>query len=226
MKRLLAEAIGTFGIVTAVSAAGMLGPLASGSLTEALAVAGAVMAMMFALGHVSGGHFNPAITLGLAAAGRRPIGEVPGYVAAQLAGGALAAFLWFAIANARAGSAPPDLGNFFSNGFGAGSPGNFALAAVGIAELVATALLVLVYAGVTSSRAVSHLAPIAVGAAMIPLLLLTLPISGGGLNPARSSAMALFGGGEAIGQLWLFWVAPLAGAILGGLLSRLVHSGD
>lgn len=226
MKKLLAEFLGTFMVVSAVCGIGAVWPSATTPSAVALGAGFSVFAMMSALGHVSGGHFNPALTIGLAAAGRHPVSGIPGYLLAQIIGAILAGFVWFVIASAKSGAAPADLGTFFANGFDAASPGHFAIAAVGLAEAVATALLVIVFAGATSRHAASIMAPIAVGSAFAALMLLTMPIDNGGLNPARSTASALLGGQLALAQLWLFWAAPIVGAVIGGVIARFVTTVD
>ena len=219
MKSFAAELIGTFMIVSIVCGGAAMGP--AGPMPVALAVGLATVAMMAAVGHVSGGHFNPAITIGLAAAGRHPVTGTISYIVAQVAGAVLAAFVWYVIAleTADPGRAAA-LGNFAANGFDAASPGHFNLAGVAIAETLATALLVFVYVGAVPKHAARGFAPIAVGCAIAALLLATIPISNGSLNPARSTATALFGGQLAVSQLWLFWAAPFVGAVFGGLLAR------
>lgn len=226
MRKLLAEFLGTFMVVSVVCGIGAQAPSGSAPWASALGAGFSVFAMMSALGHISGGHFNPALTLGLAAAGRHPYTSVPGYLVAQLLGAIAAGFVWFVILSARTGTGAVDLGTFAANGFDAGSPGHFAIAAVALAELLASAMLVIVFAGATSRHAASIMAPIAVGSGFAALMLLLLPIDGGGLNPARSTASALLGGQLAAAQLWLFWAAPIAGAIVGGLLSRLITPVD
>ena len=224
MRRLVAEFVGTFMYVTAVCGSQALSPVAGNHLPAALAVGLSVMAMALAVGHVSGGHFNPAVTVGLVAAGRHDARQAIPYVVVQLLGAIVSAFLWYAIASARSGGGTVDLGNFAANGYEFASPGHFSLAAVALSEGIATALLLLVIAGATAKEATVNLAPMAASAALTALLLLTMPISNGGLNPARSTATALFGGPVALSQLWLFWLAPLTGAMVGGLIARFVHN--
>ena len=226
MKKLLAELVGTFMLVSAVCGAGAIGMIAGSYLHVALAVGITVMAMAFAVGHVSGGHFNPAVTCGLVAAGRHPASEAIPYILAQVIGGVLAAFIWYVIAHAKGGPGPIDLGNFASNGFDMASPGKYSLGAVAIAEIVATALFLFVIVGSTSKGAPAGFAPIAIGFALFVLVLVTVPVSNGSINPARSTATALFGGGLALQQLWLFWVAPIVGGVIGGIIARFVQSTD
>ena len=226
LKKFSAEAIGTFMIVSAVCGAGAPGLGSAGVPVVALAAGLATMAMMYAAGHVSGGHFNPVVTIGLAAAGRHHTTTLVAYVVAQVVGAVAAAFVWYVIAIEVAD--PSKLlpaGNFGSNGFDNASPGHFNLAGVAVTEVLATALLVFVFAGATAKRAAHGFAPLAVGAIMVALLIITIPISNGALNPARSTATALFGGTLAISQLWLFWLTAFVGAVLGGLMARWVNSG-
>lgn len=220
-KKLLAELIGTFMLVSAVCGAGALGLPGLPYGFVALAVGITVAVMAYTVGHVSGGHFNPAVTCGLVAAGRHPASEAIPYIIAQVIGGALAAFIWYMIATSKVGAA---LGNFASTGFGAASPGGYPLGAVAIAEIVATALFVYVIVGVTSRGAPAGFAALAIGLALFVCVLVTIPISNGSINPARSTATALFGGADALAQLWLFWVAPIIGGVIGGILSKAVQS--
>lgn len=219
MKCFAAELIGTFMIVSMVCGVDALG--LAGALPVAVAVGLATAAMMSAVGHVSGGHFNPAITIGLAAAGRHPVGDTISFIVAQVAGAVAAAFVWYVIAleSSDPGKAAA-LGNFAANGFDAGSPGHFNMAGVALAEALATALLVVVYVGTVPKHVAHGFAPFAMGCAIAALLLVTIPISNGSLNPARSTATALFGGQLAVSQLWLFWAAPFVGAVLGGFFGR------
>jgi aquaporin Z len=226
MKKLVAEFLGTFMVVSAICGIGALSPAGAAPWAVALGAGFAVFATMSALGHVSGGHFNPALTVGLAAAGRHPWNAVPGYLFAQVLGGITAGFDWFVITGARTGTAPVDLGTFVANGFDMASPAHIAIAAVALAEALATAMLVIVFTGATSRHAASIMAPIAVGSAVAALMLLMLPIDNGGLNPARSTASALLGGQLALAQLWLFWAAPLVGAVVGGWIARYVTTVD
>ena len=234
MAKLGAEAFGTFILVLiSVGAAifAALGAVGGGALGIALATAIAIAGAAGAVGHISGGHFNPALTLGSAISGRTPWADVLPYWVSQLIGGAAASAILFVTI-----SGVPALGDnvrtFFStaaNGFGDHSPlaaagveGGFTLAAALIIELVATAILVAIVLGVTHSRARNSIAPLTMGLTYGALLLVTLPVTNGSLNPARSFAAALFSESWAFGQLWLFWVAPLAGAGIAALIYRLV----
>lgn len=223
MPKLLSEFIGTFMLVSAVCGAALFSAMVPGNgaglLSVALAVGISVLAMAYAVGHISGAHFNPAVTCGLWAAGRIEARDIPGYVIAQVLGGVCAAALFFYVAADR-----PDasIGNFASNGYGSESPGHFALLSVVLIETVFTALFLIVICGSTSSFATNEFAPIAIGLALTALHLIAIPVSNASFNPARSTATALFGGPVALHQLWVFWVAPVAGGLLGGALARIL----
>ena len=227
MRALAAEFIGTFILVSVVCGVGAVSGAGAEPLPWAFATGLTVTALMTALGPVSGGHFNPAITLGLAAAGRHRSGDMITYILAQVLGAAAAAFVWYVVAleTAAPGRASA-LGIFAANGFDSASPGHFNLAGVAIAEALATAILVLVFVTTSLRHAVHAMAPVAVGAALAALLLVTIPISNGALNPARATATALFGGQLAMSQLWLFWAAPFVGAVIGGLAGRWLTSSE
>jgi aquaporin Z len=178
-------------------------------------------AMLFAVGHVSGGHFNPAVTSGMVAAGRHPVAELIPYMLAQILGGIIAVLIWSLIAAGKA--SPADLGNFASNGYDAASPGGYSLLSVLLAEIIATAVFVFVFVSATSRSAPAGFAPIAIGLALFVCVLVTVPVSNGSINPARSTATALLGGGTALAQLWAFWVAPIIGGVIGGWIARFVE---
>ena len=221
VKRLVAEAFGTFLLVFAVIGTAMNAALGAGLLGVALAVGIAVLAGAYAVGHISGGHFNPAVTIGAAAAGRFAWVDVLPYVAAQIVGGALATTLLLAI---RAG-APGDAFATFtatSNGYDLHSPGGFNVASVLLAETLLTALFVYVILGVTDRRAPSGFAPIAIGLALTAVHLVLIPISNASVNPARSIATAIYGGPESLGQLWAFIVAPIVGGLIAGFTYNLL----
>lgn len=221
-KKYAAEAIGTFwltfaGCGSAVIAAGFP-QVGIGLLGVSLAFGLTVLTMAYAVGHISGGHFNPAVTIGLAAGGRFPAGQIPGYVAAQVVGGIAAAGLLYVIARGAPGF---DLaGGFASNGYAEHSPGKYSLGAAFVAEFALTAVFLFVIFGATSKRAPAGFAPLAIGLALTLIHLVSIPVTNTSVNPARSTGPALFVGGWALSQLWLFWVAPVAGAIFGGLLYR------
>ncbi|WP_156256351.1 aquaporin Z [Sandarakinorhabdus oryzae] len=227
LRKLMAEAIGTFWLVfggcgSAVLAAGYP-DLGIGFAGVSLAFGLTVMTMAYAVGHISGGHFNPAVSLGLAVAGRFSWRELPFYWLAQIAGAALAAAALFAIASGKAGWSP---GGFASNGFGDLSPGGYAMPAALLVEVILTAGFLLVILGSTSQRAPQGFAPIAIGLALTLIHLVSIPVTNTSVNPARSTGVALFAETPAMGQLWLFWLAPLAGAMIGALIWRILLAAD
>jgi aquaporin Z len=182
-----------------------------------------VLTMAYAVGHVSGGHFNPAVSLGLAIAGRFGWKDLLPYWLAQLVGGTLAAATLYAIASGKAGWVA---GGFASNGFGVLSPGGYGMEAAFLVEAVLTAGFLLVILGSTSSGAPQGFAPIAIGLALTLIHLVSIPVSNTSVNPARSTAAALFAETAAFDQLWLFWLAPLTGAAIGALIWRTVLRGS
>ncbi|MNP16278.1 Aquaporin Z [compost metagenome] len=174
--------------------------------------------MAFAIGHISGCHLNPAVSVGLAAGGRFPAKELPAYIIAQVIGGVLAAALLYFIASGKAGF---DLaGGLASNGYGEHSPGGYSLVAGFTSEVVMTAMFLFIIMGATDSRAPAGFGPIAIGLALTLIHLISIPVTNTSVNPARSTGPALIVGGWAIQQLWLFWVAPLIGAVIGGGVYR------
>jgi aquaporin Z len=216
--RLGAEFFGTFwlvlgGIGSAVLA-GRFPEVGIGLTGVALAFGLTVVTMAYAVGHISGGHFNPAVTLGLWAGGRFPAGEIIHYWVAQVLGAIAASAVLYLIASGKAGwdvSA-----GFGANGYGDHSPGGYGLFSVVVCEVVMTFFFLLVILGVTDKRAPAGFAPLAIGLALTLIHLISIPVSATSVNPARSTGPALFVGGWALAQLWLFWVAPLAGAVVGG----------
>ncbi len=215
-KELGAEFIGTFALVTAVCGAALFSAPSAGLVAVAFAVGLSVLAMAFAVGHISGGHFNPAVTCGLIAGGRFAAGKAVGYIIAQVLGGIAAAVVFYVILK----GAPAGKWNDFtaiSNLYG---EGHFSLVSVALIEIVTTALFLIVILGATSPRAPAGLAPIAIGLALTLIHLVAIPVSNASVNPARSTATAIFGGAEALGSLWLFWVAPIVGGVIGGIISR------
>ena len=222
-KRMTAEAIGAFWLVlggcgTAVLATGEGGV---GTLGVALAFGLTVFTMAFAVGAISGGHFNPAVTMGLTAAGRFPVREVPAYVAAQLAGAILGALALLFVARSLPGF---DIGGFATNGFDAASPGGYPLMTAFMVELLLTGAFLMVVLGATDDRSPAAFAPLAIGLALTLIHLLSIPITNTSVNPARSTGPALVVGGTALAQLWLFWVAPVVGAVCAGLVGRWLFS--
>lgn len=220
-KRSVTELLGTFWLVlggcgSAVIAASS--PLGIGMLGVALAFGLTVLTMAFAIGHISGCHLNPAVSVGLFVGGRFPARELPAYIIAQVLGGILAAALLYYIASGREGF---DIAaGLASNGYGEHSPGKYSMAAGFVTELVMTAMFVIIILGATDKRAPPGLAPIAIGLALTLIHLISIPVTNTSVNPARSTGPALMVGGWAIAQLWMFWVAPLIGAVIGGGIYR------
>ena len=220
-QKLSAEFIGTFwltfgGCGSAVLAASFP-ELGIGFVGVSLAFGLTVLSMAYAVGHISGGHFNPAVTLGLWAGGRLPAGNVLPYVIAQVVGAVVGAAVLYIIASGKPGF---ELGGFASNGYADLSPGKYNLMACLLAEVVLTCIFLLVILGSTSSRAPAGFAPIAIGLALTLIHLISIPVTNTSVNPARSTGPALFAGGAYVTQLWLFWLAPIAGAVLAGLIGR------
>jgi aquaporin Z len=224
-RRLTAEFFGTFWLVfggcgAAVLAAGFPA-LGIGFLGVSFAFGLTVLTMAYAVGHVSGGHFNPAVTLGLWSAGRCANKHVLPYIVVQVAAAiAAAALLWF-IASSKAGWVP---GGFASNGYGDLSPGKFGLPGCFATEFVLTFFFLFIIIGTTSAGAATGFAGIPIGLALTLIHLVSIPVTNTSVNPARSTGPALFAGGAYVGQLWLFWVAPITGAMLAGLVGRWMHS--
>lgn len=233
-KRLAAEFLGTFWLVlggcgSAVLAANFGGdgnPLGIGFLGVALAFGLTVLTGAYAFGHISGAHFNPAVSIGLWAGGRFAAKDLLPYIVAQVLGGILAGFILLQIAQGNPnflidGS---QAGAFASNGYGALSPGGYAVAAAFLCEVVLTAVFLVVIMGATHGRAPAGFAPIAIGLALTLIHLISIPVTNTSVNPARSTAVAVFAGSGALSQLWLFWVAPILGALIGGLAYKWVGS--
>jgi len=229
-KKLAAELIGTFWLVLGGCGSAVLAAkfpeVGIGLVGVAFAFGLTVLTMAYAVGHISGGHFNPAVTIGLWSAGRCATGHVIPYVVAQvIAAIAAAAVLWF-IASSHAGWIP---GGFASNGYGDLSPGKYGLSGCFVMEVVMTFFFLFIIIGTTSKGAAVGFAGIPIGLALTLIHLVSIPVTNTSVNPARSTGPALFAGGEYISQLWLFWVAPIIGAVIAGLLSRWLHeppSGD
>jgi len=221
-KRAAAEFFGTFWLVfggcgSAVIAAAYP-QLGIGFVGVALAFGLTLLTMAFAIGHISGCHLNPAVSVGLVVGRRFALGDLWAYVIAQVAGGIAASGVLYLIASGKEGFSLA--GGFASNGYGAHSPDHYSLAACFIAEVVLTAFFLLVILGSTDERAPKGFAPIAIGLCLTLIHLISIPITNTSVNPARSTGPALFVGGWATAQLWLFWVAPILGAIIGGLISQ------
>jgi aquaporin Z len=220
-KRALAEFFGTFWLVfggcgSAVLAAAFPG-LGIGFVGVSLAFGLTVLTMAFAIGHVSGCHLNPAVSVGLVVGKRFPASELIPYIVAQVAGAIVASGVLLVIARGREGFSLA--GGFASNGFGEHSPGGYSMLACFLVEVVLTCFFLLVILGATDERAPKGFAPIAIGLCLTLIHLISIPITNTSVNPARSTGPAIFVGGWAISQLWLFWVAPILGAIIGGLIS-------
>ncbi|PNK60178.1 aquaporin Z [Psychrobacter sp. FDAARGOS_221] len=235
-KKLAAEFLGTMWLVlggcgSAIFAANFGGdgnPLGIGFVGVALAFGLTVLTGAYAFGHISGGHFNPAVSIGLMVGKRFPASELPGYIIAQVLGGAFGAFIIYMIATGQAGFAidASSAGAFATNGFGEFSPGGYSMMAALIAEVVLTAVFLIIIMGSTHHRAPIGFAPIAIGLGLTLIHLISIPITNTSVNPARSTAVALFVGGESLSQLWLFWVAPIIGAVIGGgIYTWLGHEG-
>ncbi|MBA4171127.1 MAG: aquaporin Z [Hyphomicrobium sp.] len=220
-KALGAEFIGTFALVTATCGAALFSaPSGGGLVGVSIAIGLSVLMMAYAVGHVSGGHFNPAVTLGLVAAGRFDASKAPLYIAAQVLGGIAAAAIFSIILSGQVGGGKVVFNTFaaISNTFGA--KGGFSMTSAILIEVVITALFLIVIVGSTSKGAPVGFAPLAIGVALMVLHLVSIPVTNASLNPARSTAPALFAGGEALAQLWVFWVAPIVGGIIGGIIGR------
>lgn len=229
MKKYLAETFGTFWLVlggcgSAVLAAGFP-DVGIGLLGVSLAFGLTVLTMAYAIGHISGCHLNPAVTIGLWAGGRFDAKHIIPYIAAQVIGGLLAGGILYLIASGQAGFDVAASG-FASNGFGEHSPGQYSMAAALITEVVMTMMFLIVIMGATDSRAPQGFAPIAIGLCLTLIHLISIPVTNTSVNPARSTAVAMYVGDWATSQLWLFWVAPIFGAILGAIVYRVIAGSD
>ncbi len=213
LNALLAETAGTFWLVLGGCGAAVLAGSGIGTLGISFAFGLTVLTMAFAVGHISGGHFNPAVTVGLWAGGRFPTSGILGYVVAQVVGATLAAALIYLIASGKAGYA----GGLASNGVAAHSPDGYSMIAGFVTEVVMTAGFLFVIMGATDNRGHGKFAPIAIGLALTLIHLISIPVTNTSVNPARSTGPALLEGGIALQQLWIFWVAPLIGGALGAL---------
>ena len=223
-RRIAAEFFGTFWLVfggcgAAVLAAGFPN-LGIGFLGVAFAFGLTVLTMAYAVGHISGGHFNPAVTIGLWSAGRCASRHVIPYIVAQVIAAIIAAAILWLIASSQPGWIP---GRFTANGYGDLSPGKYGLGGCFLMEVVMTFFFLLVIIGTTSRGAATGFAGIPIGLALTLIHLVSIPVTNTSVNPARSTGPALFAGGEYIGQLWLFWVAPIIGAVIAGLLARWMY---
>ena len=221
-KKHFAELMGTFWLVLGGCGSAVLAAafpeVGIGLLGVSLAFGLTVVTMAYAIGHISGCHLNPAVTIGLATAGRFSMKEVPGYIVAQVVGACIAAGVLYVIASGAAGFDVSD--GFAANGYGDHSPGGYSMTAALVAEIVFTMMFLFVILGATSDKAPAGFAPLAIGLCLTLVHLVTIPVTNTSVNPARSTSQALFVGDWAVSQLWLFWVAPIVGAILAGLISK------
>ena len=228
MKRYAAEFLGTFWLVLGGCGSAVLAAafpdVGIGLLGVALAFGLTVLTMAYAIGHVSGCHLNPAVTIGLWAGGRFPASGILPYVVSQVLGAIAAGGVLFVIASGAPGF--DVAAGFAANGYGAHSPGGYSLTAALVCEVVMTAFFLFIILGVTHKNAPQGFAPLAIGLALTLIHLISIPVTNTSVNPARSTGVALYVGDWAIGQLWLFWLAPIVGGIVGALLHRLVTSDE
>lgn len=224
MNKYLAELFGTFWLVLGGCGSAVLAAafpdVGIGLLGVSLAFGLTVLTMAFAIGHISGCHLNPAVSVGLWVGGRFPAAQLVPYIVAQVVGAIAAGGVLYLIATGKMGF--DVTAGFASNGFGEHSPGKYSLQAALITEVVMTAMFLLIIMGATDRRAPQGFAPIAIGLALTLIHLISIPVTNTSVNPARSTGVALYAGGWAIDQLWLFWVAPLVGGALGALVYRLI----
>ena len=224
MKQYGAEFLGTFWLVLGGCGSAVLAAafpdVGIGLLGVSLAFGLTVLTMAFAIGHISGCHLNPAVSVGLWAGGRFPIGQLFPYIVSQVAGAIVAGAVLYLIASGKAGF---DVSSgFASSGYGEHSPGGYSMVAALVSEVVMTMMFLLIILGATDKRAPQGFAPIAIGLALTLIHLVSIPVTNTSVNPARSTGVALFVGDWAIAQLWLFWVAPIAGAVLGAVIYRAI----
>ena len=222
LRKYLAEGIGTFWLTFAGCGSAVLAAafpdVGIGLLGVSLAFGLTVITMAYAIGHVSGCHLNPAVTIGLYAGGRFPANQILPYIVAQVAGGIIAAGLLYIIASGAPGFSLA--GGFAANGYAEHSPGGYNIVAAFAMELVMTAVFLFVIMGATHGKAPAGFAPLAIGLALVLIHLVSIPVTNTSVNPARSTGPALFVGGWALGQLWLFWVAPIIGGVIGAVAYR------
>ena len=216
-RKLAAEFFGTFWLVLGGCGSAVLAAtfpqVGIGLVGVSLAFGLTVLTMAYAIGHVSGCHLNPAVTLGLVSAGRFKAGEAVPYIIAQVAGGIAGAVILYVIATGKAGA---EIGGFASNGYGDLSPGKYSMLAAFVCEVVMTFFFLFIILGATHGKAPAGFAPIAIGLGLTLIHLISIPVTNTSVNPARSTSQALFAGGGAIAQLWLFWIAPIIGAVIAG----------
>lgn len=226
MKKYSAEFFGTFWLVLGGCGSAVLAAafpnVGIGLLGVSLAFGLTVLTMAYAIGHISGCHLNPAVSIGLWAGGRFPVKELPPYILAQVLGAIVAGGVLYLIASGKAGFELS--AGFASNGYGAHSPGGYGLLAALITEIVMTMMFLLVILGATDKRAPQGGAPIAIGLCLTLIHLISIPVTNTSVNPARSTGVAVFMGDWAVSQLWLFWVAPIVGGLLGAVIYRIIGS--
>ncbi|MCC6162381.1 MAG: aquaporin Z [Acidobacteria bacterium] len=227
-KRLGAEFLGTFWLVLGGCGSAVLAAafpdVGIGLLGVAFAFGLTVLTMAFAIGHISGCHLNPAVTVGLVVGGRFKASDLPGYVVAQVAGAIAGAAVLYVIASGQTGFSLAS--GFASNGYGVHSPGGYALGSALVTEIVMTFMFLVIILGATDKRAPAGFAPIAIGLGLTLIHLISIPVTNTSVNPARSTGPALFVGGWALSQLWLFWIAPIVGAALAGVAYRWLGEPD
>ena len=228
MKQLGAEFFGTFWLVLGGCGSAVLAAafpeLGIGFVGVSLAFGLTVLTMAYAVGHISGGHFNPAVSVGLWAGGRFPASKLLGYILAQVAGAIVAGGVLFIIASGQVDFSTA--GGFASNGYGELSPGKYSLAAALICEIVMTMMFLVVILGATDARAPQGMAPIAIGLCLTLIHLISIPVTNTSVNPARSLGVALYAGAPYLAQVWLFWVAPIIGAVLGAAVYRFIGASE
>ena len=226
-KRLGAEFVGTFWLVLGGCGSAVLAAafpeVGIGLLGVSLAFGLTVLTMAYAIGHISGCHLNPAVSVGLVVGGRFPAGELLPYIVAQVLGAIGAAVILYLIATGKPGA---EIGGFAANGFGELSPGKYGLFAGFLTEVVLTAFFLVIILGATDGRAPAGFAPIAIGLGLTLIHLISIPVTNTSVNPARSTSQALFAGGPYIAQLWMFWIAPIIGGALGAVIYKAIGSKD
>lgn len=224
MRKYVAEFFGTFWLVLGGCGSAVLAAafpnVGIGLLGVSLAFGLTVLTMAYAIGHISGCHLNPAVSIGLWAGGRFKAGELLPYIIAQVIGAVVAGGVLFIIASGQAGF--DVAAGFASNGYGAHSPGGYSLVAALVTEIVMTMMFLLVILGATDKRAPQGMAPVAIGLCLTLIHLISIPVTNTSVNPARSTGVAIFAGGWAIQQLWLFWIAPIVGAVIGAVIYRYI----
>ena len=227
MKKYVAESFGTFWLVLGGCGSAVLAAafpdVGIGLLGVSFAFGLTVLTMAFAIGHISGCHLNPAVSIGLWAGGRFPANQLVPYIVAQVIGAIIAGGVLYLIATGQPGF---DVGGFASNGYGEHSPGGYSLFAALLTEIVMTMMFLFVIMGATDARAPQGLAPIAIGLCLTLIHLVSIPVTNTSVNPARSTGVAVYAGDWAVGELWLFWVAPIIGAVLGAIIYRYIGSAE